>query len=300
MAAVTDSNDVSDIFWPGYVDAIANLAINLLFVIAIMAIVVIAATLQVQELLKRKDRALASDVAYVVLDQKDTQRGSGASEARSSTNAESSAMQRFAGGNSDRTSEQPNSALGERKSSAGASEQRTTTEPVTSTAVAPVQTRLQETLEARATVTEIDLASRVMTLRGPAGNEFTFEVDPAVRNLPQVKVGDDVVVRYFETIGAAMRKPGDSTEASIALADGVADPGDRPAAGIGTRTTLPVTIVSMDSKTNEVRFYGPDKRVRTVELETPEAQAFAKKLKAGDEVVVTFTEALAVSVEPAR
>jgi hypothetical protein len=92
----------------------------------------------------------------------------------------------------------------------------------------------------------------------------------------------------------------DSTEASIALADGVADPGDRPAAGIGARTTLPVTIVGVDAKTNEVRFYGPDKRVRTVELETPEAQAFAKKLKAGDEVIVTFTEALAVSIEPAR
>jgi hypothetical protein len=84
------------------------------------------------------------------------------------------------------------------------------------------------------------------------------------------------------------------------LAVGVADPGDRPAAGIGASTTLPVTIVGVDSKTNEVRFYGPDKRVRTVELETPEAQAFAKKLKAGDEVIVTFTEALAVSIEPAR
>jgi hypothetical protein len=171
---------------------------------------------------------------------------------------------------------------------------------LTGCATAPKPFELQNTLEARATVTQLDLATRLMTLRGPAGNEFTFEVDPAVRNLPQVKVGDDVVVRYYETIGAAMRKPGDSTEASIALADGVADPGDRPAAGIGASTTLPVTIVSMDSKTNEVRFYGPDKRVRTVELETPEAQAFAKKLKAGDEVIVTFTEALAVSIEPAR
>ena len=171
---------------------------------------------------------------------------------------------------------------------------------LTGCATAPQPFELQNTLEARATVTQLDLATRLMTLRGPAGNEFTFEVDQAVRNLPQVKVGDDVVVRYFETIGAAMRKPGDSTEASIALADGVADPGDRPAAGIGTRTTLPVTIVSMDSKTNEVRFYGPDKRVRTLELETPEAQAFAKNLKAGDEVIVTFTEALAVSVEPVR
>lgn len=165
---------------------------------------------------------------------------------------------------------------------------------------APKPFELANTLEARATVTAIDLATRLMTLRGPAGNEFTFEVDPAVRNLPQVKVGDDVVVRYYETIGAAMRKPGDSTEASVALGDSIADPGDRPGAGVGLRTTLPVTIVGVDSKSNEVRFYGPDKRVRTIELETPEAQAFAKKLKAGDEVVVTFTEALAVSVEPAR
>ena len=167
-------------------------------------------------------------------------------------------------------------------------------------ATAPDPFELTNTLEARATVTHLDVATRLMSVRGPAGNEFTFEVDPAVRNLPQVKVGDEVVVRYYETIGAAMRKPGDSTEASVALGDSVADPGDRPGAALGTRTTLPVTIVGVDSKTNEVRFYGPDKRVRTVELETPEAQAFAKKLKAGDEVVVTFTEALAVSVEPAR
>jgi hypothetical protein len=41
-------------------------------------------------------------------------------------------------------------------------------------------------------------------------------------------------------------------------------------------------------------------REHTFELETPEAQAFAKKLKAGDEVIVTFTEALAVSVESVR
>lgn len=128
----------------------------------------------------------------------------------------------------------------------------------TGCATAPEPFEIGDTLEVKATVTQLDVATRLMTLRGPAGNEFTFEVDPAVRNLPQVKVGDDVVVRYYET------------------------------------------IVSVDSKTNEVRFYGPDKRVRTVELETPEAQAFAKKLKAGDEVVVTFTEALAVSVEPAR
>ena len=46
MAASSDSNDASDIFWPGYVDAVTNLAINLLFVIAVMSIVVISSILQ--------------------------------------------------------------------------------------------------------------------------------------------------------------------------------------------------------------------------------------------------------------
>lgn len=47
MAASSDSNDASDIFWPGYVDAVTNLAINLLFVIAVMSIVVISSILQI-------------------------------------------------------------------------------------------------------------------------------------------------------------------------------------------------------------------------------------------------------------
>ncbi|MCF8149061.1 MAG: hypothetical protein K9J50_10950 [Sulfuritalea sp.] len=50
----SNSDDASDIFWPGYVDAVTNLAINLLFVIAVMSIVVLAATLQIAELSKRK------------------------------------------------------------------------------------------------------------------------------------------------------------------------------------------------------------------------------------------------------
>lgn len=46
MAGPTDSNDASDIFWPGYVDAISNLAINLLFVIAVMCIVILSFVLE--------------------------------------------------------------------------------------------------------------------------------------------------------------------------------------------------------------------------------------------------------------
>jgi outer membrane protein OmpA-like peptidoglycan-associated protein len=46
MAGNSESNDASDIFWPGYVDAISNLAINLLFVIAVMCIVILSFVLE--------------------------------------------------------------------------------------------------------------------------------------------------------------------------------------------------------------------------------------------------------------
>ena len=73
-----------------------------------------------------------------------------------------------------------------------------------------------------------------------------------------------------------------------------------PAGLIGASTTVPVTIVGVDTQSNVVRFYGADQRVREIEIKKPAAQAFIKKLKAGDQVVVTFTEALAISVEPAK
>ena len=50
MSHASDSNDASDIFWPGYVDAVTNLAINLLFVIAVMSIVVLSGILQISKM----------------------------------------------------------------------------------------------------------------------------------------------------------------------------------------------------------------------------------------------------------
>ena len=166
-------------------------------------------------------------------------------------------------------------------------------------ATGPNPFTITEATEVRAAVTQLDLATRMITLKGPAGNEFTFEVDEAVRNLPQVRVGDNVVVRYYESIGAALRVAGDPTEATVELSDARAEAGKRPGAAITDRVTIPVSIVAVDTATNVVTFYGSDKRVRTLAVRTPEGRAFIAKLKPGNEVIITFTEALAVSVEPA-
>lgn len=164
----------------------------------------------------------------------------------------------------------------------------------------PAPLSISSTVEASATVTRLDVATRSMTLRTDAGEEHTLEVSEAVRNLPQVKVGDRVTVTWYEAIGAQMRKPGDSTEPTIDLGAGRADPGERPGGIVATVQTIPVTIVSVDPATNTVKFYAADKQVRTIAVKRPEAQAYIRTLKTNDEVIITFAEALAIEVKPAQ
>jgi hypothetical protein len=65
MAGSSESNDASDIFWPGYVDAISNLAINLLFVIAVMCIVILSFVLEETTKGTPRPGTIAQDVQYV-------------------------------------------------------------------------------------------------------------------------------------------------------------------------------------------------------------------------------------------
>ena len=51
-----------------------------------------------------------------------------------------------------------------------------------------------------ATVEKIDLATRMVTLRGPDGKSVTFRAGDQVKNLPQVKKGDKVVATYYESV----------------------------------------------------------------------------------------------------
>lgn len=154
--------------------------------------------------------------------------------------------------------------------------------------------------EVSATVEKLDIERRLVALRGPEGNLFTVEVGPEVRNLPQVQVGDRVVVRYFEAIGARLTTTGEGIGTTVELGSARADPGERPAGAVGTRTTVPVTISAVDTRRNVVSFFGEDGLVRALTVREPAAQAFIRGLKAGDRVELTFTEAVAVSVEPIR
>ena len=163
----------------------------------------------------------------------------------------------------------------------------------------PAPVEVQDLLEITATVKAVDLATRTVTVSDGAGNDYAIEAGPEVRNLAQVKVGDEVVVSYYSALAAEFKKPGEGVQLQTEAAAARAPVGERPAAVAGQRVTATIVIDSVNAEENTVTFTGP-RGLRTVAVEDPSAQAFIKQLKKGDEVEVTYTEALAISVEPAK
>lgn len=65
-----------------------------------------------------------------------------------------------------------------------------------------------DTVVITARVEDIDVGNREVTLTGPEGNTLTMRVDESVKNLDQVKKGDQVVVTYTQAIAVGVSSGG--------------------------------------------------------------------------------------------
>jgi len=147
-----------------------------------------------------------------------------------------------------------------------------------------------------ASVEAIDAAKRTITLKGPEGKVVTITAGPEVKNFDQIKVGDFLVVRYVEALTLELKKGGTALRQRTDRDMGVAaKPGERPAGAVGTKTTVVADVIALDPKKQVVTLRGPE---RTVDLKLRDPEQF-KLVKVGDQVEATFTEAAAISVEPA-
>jgi hypothetical protein len=150
-----------------------------------------------------------------------------------------------------------------------------------------------------ATVESIDVGTRLVSLRGTDGRRATIYAAPDVRNLDQVRIGDQVDVSYYEALGVAMAPAGTAganVDQEVAVVRSAA--GSRPAGAIGETLTATVEIESVDTSFNTVTFKRADGLARVIAVEDPQAQRFIRKLKRGDLVQIKYTEAIAVSVRP--
>jgi hypothetical protein len=162
-------------------------------------------------------------------------------------------------------------------------------------ATGPGKGAVANTVEITATVQAVDKAKRAVTLKGPEGNVRTITVGPEVKNFDQIKVGDQVVVQYLEALSVELKKGGTApvarTESAVA---GTAKAGEKPGAGGARRITVTADVVAVDAAKQTVTLKGPE---RTVDVKVHDPDQF-KLVKVGDQVEATYTEALAISVEP--
>jgi Cu/Ag efflux protein CusF len=148
-----------------------------------------------------------------------------------------------------------------------------------------------------AQVVEIDQGSRTITLKGPKGKIVDVVAGDEVKNFAQIKVGDFVMVRLMQSLTLELQKTksgaGGISERQAAV---TAKPGERPAAAAGREVTAIAKVTGVDKKAKTITLKGPRGNVVMLDVQNPD---HFKVVKVGDEVEVVYTEAVAISVEPA-
>jgi hypothetical protein len=151
-----------------------------------------------------------------------------------------------------------------------------------------------------ATVVDIDYESREVTLEGPGGNVFTVTADPRVERLDEVESGDVVSVGYLTSLAFELREPtAEELETPLVILDDVAVvPEDiDPAAGAIRMIRAVCTIEGLDRQTMTAKLLGPLGGYNVVNVADPKN---LPKMRIGDTVVVTYTEAVAITLVKAE
>jgi hypothetical protein len=160
----------------------------------------------------------------------------------------------------------------------------------------PGRVTVAETVRVTATVEAIDKAKRLVTLKGPEGNSFVVQASPELKRFDQIKVGDMVVAQYIEALTLQLKKGGGQVRERIEREDAaVTPPGAAPGAVAGRQVTVIADVIAVDAAKQSVRLQGPK---RVVDLKVRDPEQF-KAIKVGDQIEGTFTEAMAIALEPA-
>ncbi len=149
-----------------------------------------------------------------------------------------------------------------------------------------------------ATITAVDAANRLVTLKGKSGDEEVIKAGPEVKNFDQIKVGDQVVVTLAQGVVLYLAAPGDKDpEPTVTVQGEAAKPGARPAGEVRATIKGQVTVTAIDMKTRFVTLTGAEGRQFKVKAGKEIA---LEKLKIGDKVNGEYTETVAIAVEPAK
>jgi arginine repressor len=151
----------------------------------------------------------------------------------------------------------------------------------------------------KATVKEIDQATRHVVLQTADGKTHEFTVGPQARNLAQVKVGDEVIIQYQEALEVDVTEADPTKplpQPTEAIATERSEVGKKPEGAIARTVTLNGTVESVDMAKKTAVIKGSGGNTVEVKMQHPERW---EKVKVGDTITAKYSEALALSVQPA-
>jgi Cu/Ag efflux protein CusF len=151
-----------------------------------------------------------------------------------------------------------------------------------------------DTYRATATVTAVDRASRKVTLMTPDGKKTTFKAGPEVRNFDQLQVGDKVEAELVEELAVFLSKDGAPPSATETAAVAVAPKGSKPGVFMADTVRVSARIKAVDTGKRKVTLQLPDGTTKTVQAGK---SVDLSKVRAGDDIVIQYTEAVAIVVE---
>jgi hypothetical protein len=152
-----------------------------------------------------------------------------------------------------------------------------------------------ETTTAHALVLSINQSTRHVKLKTDAGDTVKVTAPAEVKNLAEIKKGDTVNITYTEKLTIHVDSsgaPGTSAEATSSTAK----PGEKPKASASAKMQVRATITAIDTSKGTATLKGPEGNEFEV---TPAKPENLSKVKVGDVVVFTYSQAIAASVEKA-
>ena len=158
--------------------------------------------------------------------------------------------------------------------------------------------REQVSLEtAQGRVTAINKDTREITLMKSEGDLLTFTASDSIERFDEIAVGDVITFEYYTKMKAEFRAPSaeELAEPLVVLVDGGKAPeGMDPATIIGAQVKAVVTIEILNRPFMRATVKGPNGNYMSIKMEDEE---FITKLHIGQVVILTYTEAMAVSLE---
>jgi hypothetical protein len=149
-----------------------------------------------------------------------------------------------------------------------------------------------------AVITKIDSKTREITLEGSLGNFITLVAGPELTRFDELAVGDVVNATYTSSISGELRAPTEEELAQpmvVVDADAITAPKDKdPGAAVGVTVRAVCTIEGMNRITRTVMLKDPDGDFHIIEDVDPEKMA---GVTIGETIIVTYTEAFALSLE---